>query len=75
MAAFQEVQDKDRDPAPGDQSPEGPWAEVPVVGVAARVPRVWGEPEQAARARPVEDAARGNYREISFGTSIETSLL
>jgi hypothetical protein len=28
-----------------------------------------GEPEQAALANPVEAAARGNYREQSFGTA------
>ena len=49
--------------------------EVPVVAVAARVPRVWEEPEQAARAHLVEDAARGNFREQSLDTSIEMRLL
>ena len=43
--------------------------EVPVLAVAVRVPRVWEKPEQGALANPVEAAARGNYREQSFGTA------
>jgi hypothetical protein len=49
--------------------------EVPVVAVAARVPRVWAEPEQAARAHLVEDAARDDSREQSFGPSTEMRLI
>ena len=49
--------------------------EVPVVAVAARAPRVWAEPEQAARAHLVEDAARDSFREQSFVTSNTIQML
>ena len=49
--------------------------EVPVVAVAARVPRGWEEREQAARAHLVEDAARGSFREQSFVTSDTMQML
>ena len=49
--------------------------EVPVVAVAARVPRVWEEPEQAARAHLVEDAARSSFRQQSLVTSNAMQML
>jgi len=45
------------------------------VAVAVRVPRVWEEPEQAARAHLVEDAARSSFRQQPLVTSNAMQML